>query len=137
MSDASAAIAIANRIGIGKVRHIEVSQLWLQQQVHRCKIEINKDKGEVNLADALTKYIDGKSLKEHTELVHAHVDTSRQHLAPALEYENQGDSRSSSIIVLRFCDYHGVMQKTSEFDFFTDMVNIRRRLLIIFQCQRV
>ena len=28
-SDASAAIGIANRIGVGKVRHIEVNQLWL------------------------------------------------------------------------------------------------------------
>ena len=29
-SDASAAIGIANRIGVGKVRHIEVNQLRLQ-----------------------------------------------------------------------------------------------------------
>ncbi len=31
--DASAAIGIANRVGIGKVRHIEVNQLWLQEKV--------------------------------------------------------------------------------------------------------
>ena len=29
-SDASAAIGITGRIGVGKVRHIEVSQLWVQ-----------------------------------------------------------------------------------------------------------
>ena len=28
-SDASAAIGISNRVGSGKVRHIEVTQLWL------------------------------------------------------------------------------------------------------------
>ena len=31
-SDASAAIAIASRRGLGKVRHIEVCQLWLQEK---------------------------------------------------------------------------------------------------------
>ena len=43
-SDASAAIGIATRIGIGKVRHIEVSQLWLQHQVYRGDIVIIKVK---------------------------------------------------------------------------------------------
>ena len=32
-SDASAAIGIASRRGLGKIRHLEVSQLWLQQRV--------------------------------------------------------------------------------------------------------
>ena len=31
-SDASAAIGIASRRGLGKIRHLEVSQLWLQQK---------------------------------------------------------------------------------------------------------
>ena len=31
-TDASAAIGVASRRGLGKVRHIEVSQLWLQQR---------------------------------------------------------------------------------------------------------
>ena len=33
-ADASAAIAIASRLGLGKVRHIEVTQLWLQEKVY-------------------------------------------------------------------------------------------------------
>ena len=32
-SDASAAIGISNRIGVGKIRHIEVTQLWVQDKV--------------------------------------------------------------------------------------------------------
>ena len=31
-SDASAAVPIASRRGLGKVRHIEVCQLWLQKK---------------------------------------------------------------------------------------------------------
>ena len=33
LTDASAAKGIANRMGLGKVRHIEVTQLWLQQNL--------------------------------------------------------------------------------------------------------
>ena len=33
ISNASAAIGISNRIGSGKVRHIEVTQLWLQEKI--------------------------------------------------------------------------------------------------------
>ena len=56
-SDASAAIAIASRIGLGKVRHIEVCQLWLQEKVRRGEIKIVKVGTHENIADALTKYV--------------------------------------------------------------------------------
>ena len=86
-SDASAAIAVANRIGIGKVRHIEVSQLWLQQEVYRGNICIEKVSGTKNLADALTKAVDGKTLRDHIEAIGAQVNDTRHPLAPKLEYE--------------------------------------------------
>ena len=35
MVDASAAIGIATRRGLGKIRHIELNELWLQEQVAR------------------------------------------------------------------------------------------------------
>ena len=54
--DASAAMGIAMRRGLGKVRHIELNQLWLQDQVARGKIAIDKVDGKVNFADSLTKH---------------------------------------------------------------------------------
>ena len=39
-SDATAAISIANRRGLGKVRHMEVCQLWLQDKARRGDIKI-------------------------------------------------------------------------------------------------
>ena len=42
LSDASAAIGIASRRGSGKVRHIEVNQLWLQDKVLSGDIEVTK-----------------------------------------------------------------------------------------------
>ena len=84
-TDASAAIGIANRIGIGKIRHIETNQLWLQQKVLEGKLVVSKVKGEDNLADALTKPVDGKLLTEHLVRVGSILPEGRHALAPVLE----------------------------------------------------
>ena len=56
-TDASAAIGIANRIGIGKIRHIETNQLWLQQKVLEGKLVVSNVKGADNLAAAVDLYL--------------------------------------------------------------------------------
>ena len=53
--DSSAAKAIASRIGLGKIRHLEVKFLWLQQMVKDGKVEVRKVRGDKNPADLLTK----------------------------------------------------------------------------------
>ena len=45
-TDASAARGIACRRGLGKVRHIEVNQLWVQDKVANGDIEIVKVNGK-------------------------------------------------------------------------------------------
>ena len=67
-TDASAAKGIATRRGLGKVRHIEVNQLWLQEKVNNGEIQVMKVKGEGNLADALTKALAGPGVKKHVFL---------------------------------------------------------------------
>ena len=54
-TDASAAKGISQRRGLGKIRHIEVHQLWLQEKVNRGQREAMKVKGRGNLADGLTE----------------------------------------------------------------------------------
>ena len=41
-TDSSAAKGMANRKGLGKVRHIEVSQLWVQQEVAAGRVKVIK-----------------------------------------------------------------------------------------------
>ena len=82
--DASAAIGIANRVGIGKVRHIEVNQLWLQEKVYGGEIETVKVKTDENMADALTKAVNAKSLAEHISGVGAEIRMGRHLLVPKL-----------------------------------------------------
>ena len=59
-TDASAAKGIASRKGVGRVRHIEVHQLWVQEKVSSGEIVINKVRGEDNIADILTKFVGRK-----------------------------------------------------------------------------
>ena len=84
-TDASAAIGIACRIGIGKIRHIETNQLWLQQKVLLGDMVVSKVKGEDNLADALTKPVEGKLLSEHLDKVGSSLRVGRHKLAPILD----------------------------------------------------
>ena len=84
-SDASAAVAIANRRGFGKVRHIEVCQLWLQDKVRRGDIKIVKVGTHENVADALTKYVSCDGMHMHMRCTSQHLLKGRHELAPATE----------------------------------------------------
>lgn len=53
--DSTTAKAIATRIGLGKVRHMEVKYLWAQQAMKNKRFEIQKVPGEKNFADIGTK----------------------------------------------------------------------------------
>ena len=84
-SDASAAIAIASRRGLGKVRHIEVCQLWLQEKVRKGEIKIVKVSTDQNVADALTKYVSGENMSKHMFATGQKSRDGRHALAPATE----------------------------------------------------
>ena len=56
-TDSSAAIGIASRSGLGKLRHLETHTLWLQEKVRTGAITVKKVHGEVNPADIFTKHL--------------------------------------------------------------------------------
>ena len=56
-ADASAALGIAKRQGAGKLRHINVKTLWLQEKAVQEELNYRKIKGEQNPADGLTKHV--------------------------------------------------------------------------------
>lgn len=81
-TDASAAVGIASRRGMGKVRHIEVNQLWLQQKVHHKEVTVVKINGADNPAAHLTKYLDIKGIRSHmAHTSQSHVE-GRHSIAP-------------------------------------------------------
>ena len=77
-TDSSAAKGMASRKGLGNVRHVEVNQLWVQDKVGAGEIELRKVDGSINLADALTKYVDGAGISAHTvSYTHLTLPTKR------------------------------------------------------------
>ena len=56
-SDACAAIGMARRRGLGRVRHLDVEDLWVQNKVREGHVDLLKMAGSENPADILTKYV--------------------------------------------------------------------------------
>ena len=61
-SDATAAIGIARRRGMGKIRHLDVMDLWVQEKFTSKAASIDKVLGTENPADILTKYVERAGL---------------------------------------------------------------------------
>ena len=53
--DSSAAIGVLQRKGIGKIRHLDVADLWMQTAIRRGRLTVRKIDGSANDADLLTK----------------------------------------------------------------------------------
>ena len=66
-SDASAAIAISQRSGLGKLRHIQTQYLWLQERVCAKELKLNMVLGTSTPADMLTKNFAKADLDRHLE----------------------------------------------------------------------
>ena len=57
--DASAAIGIAQRKSLGKVRHLDTQSLCIQEAVRERRVHVEKVLGTENPADMFTKHVDG------------------------------------------------------------------------------
>ena len=64
-TDASAAIGMIKRRGLGRVRHIDVSQLWIQTKVQEGEFKLRKVDTKENLSDALTMNLSTSEIQYH------------------------------------------------------------------------
>ena len=81
-SDATAAIGMVARIGLGKVRHLSVSDLWVQHAAKDGRIRYSKLAGSQNPADLLTKSVGRELLFRHCNKIGAVILQGRSGLAP-------------------------------------------------------
>ena len=81
-TDASAAKGMANRKGLGKVRHIAVNQLWIQDRVAKGDLVISKVNGKENLADILTKHVNSEDVRVHLHRTGQYLQAGRHEIAP-------------------------------------------------------
>ena len=55
LSDATAAIGMVRRLGLGRVRHLATADLWVQQKLREGAFTVAKHPGASNPADLMTK----------------------------------------------------------------------------------
>ena len=75
----------AQRSGLGKLRHLAVHLLWLQEKVRRGDIKVTKVGTHENVADALTKYVSRSIMDMHLDVTGQRAREGRHALAPATE----------------------------------------------------
>ena len=87
LTDATAAMGMSRRLGIGKIRHLDTSLLWIQAKVRSGDVLLDKIAGSENPADALTKYLAGPQLRAHLARMGLVVESGRAASAPKVATE--------------------------------------------------
>ena len=83
-TDAEAAKGIAARRGLGKVRHLAVHYLWVQERVAAGDLTLRKVLGKLNPADLLTKHLDSESVRKNMKTFGIEVVEGRSSIAPSV-----------------------------------------------------
>ena len=82
--DFAAARSVASRRGLGKLRHMDVQYLWIQEKLPNKTFKLLKVLGADNPADALTKFLDEPSMMRHLRRLHVEHHDGRSAAAPQL-----------------------------------------------------
>ena len=84
-TDSSAAVGICSRQGLGKLRHLECTSLWIQQRIRHGELEVRKIAGDFNPTDLYTKYLESKAkIEQLVSLFAAEFRGGRAEAAPQL-----------------------------------------------------
>ncbi len=83
-TDSSAAKSFASRRGLGRMRHIEIRNLWLQKAVREGNVELSKIPGESNPADLMTKILTIAEIKARFEMLNLYFrnDAHSEKMSP-------------------------------------------------------
>ena len=104
-ADASAALGIIHRQGLGKLRHIDTISLWLQQAARQKLIAFTKVDGTHNPADIATKHLAAELRLRHTTTCGIEYLEGRAAIAPevspdqinAVDAEQQQKSKATKV----------------------------------------
>ena len=101
-SDATAAIRICKREGLGRVRHLATGDLWIQQLLKHRRAHIEKWPGVMNPADLMTKSLRRDKILQLLDSLSMKMMPGRSPLAPvrsqtvaretAIPFEESADS---------------------------------------------
>ena len=65
-TDSSVAQAVSQRRGLGRLRHVDVRLLWVQEAVKKGRLKLQKVDGATNVADHLTKE---PAIKDYADII--------------------------------------------------------------------
>ena len=92
-ADASAALAISQRQGLGELRHIDVHWLWIQEKVKIGAITVRKVLGKDNPTDLMTKHLTNDEIHKHLAARDLHIASGRASKSFTINALNQGATR--------------------------------------------
>ena len=85
LTDASAAIGVCRRRGLGKIRHLAVADLWVQDRLRTGDVQLQKIAGCDNPSDSLTKHVERPLLLKHIATLGLVAEEGRARLAPKIQ----------------------------------------------------
>ena len=69
MVDSSAALGVVSRKGAGRLRHVRVGKLWVQEVQDNGDLRYRKAKGTDNPADMITKYLTHGEIQRYLDMI--------------------------------------------------------------------
>ena len=81
--DAIAAMGMVKRQGLGRVRHLAVADLWIQQQAKEGSAKYEKLPGKDNTSDIMTKAVESDVLERHMKALGFEYREGRHASTPA------------------------------------------------------
>ena len=86
LTDATAAIGICRRRGLGKIRHLHVADLWIRDRLRRGGVSLTKVAGSDSPADILTKHVHKDVMMKHMSLMGIYAEARRASSVPTLQH---------------------------------------------------
>ena len=107
-TDSAAAKSFVSRRGLGKMRHLEVRDLWLQEEVLRGSVRVEKIPGDRNPADLMTKFLGWKEIEGRLEGLGIEVRPGWKEREPrvggAVESQPKRGKRQRGLMTGRWAD---------------------------------
>ena len=89
-SDAVAAIGMVKRQGLGRIRHIAVADLWIQQKSKEGAVHYMKLDGFKNTSDIPTKPVEAEVMGRHMQGLGLEFRSGRNKLTPDFSGQEKG-----------------------------------------------
>ena len=84
-TDATAAIGITKRRGLGKISHLATADLWVQDRLRAKDFALHKVPGQDNVADLLTKHLERPAMQKHMKSLGLVLQQGRAASAPQID----------------------------------------------------